>query len=49
MFNANSKKHQSDVNKRCSGVLIVNFEHISDFFYSVSIVEFEQVSVVWAS
>ena len=43
MFKANSKKHQSDVNKR---VLIVNFEHISDFFYSVSIVEFEQVSVV---
>ena len=28
-----------------SGVFIVNFEHISHFFSSVSIVEFEHVNV----
>ena len=32
------------VNSR-SDVLIVNFEHISQPFFSVSIVDFEQVSV----
>ena len=30
-----------------SGVFIVNFEHISRLFSSVSIVEFEQVKVSW--
>ena len=29
---------------RRSGVFIVNFEHISYFFHSVSIVDFEQVN-----
>ena len=32
---------------RHSGVFIVNFEHISPLFSSVSIVEFEQVNVCW--
>ena len=30
---------------RCPGVFIVNFEHASHFFSSVSIVDFEQVNV----
>ena len=32
--------------RRC-GVFIVNFEHVSHFFSSVSIVELEQVNVSW--
>ena len=32
---------------RRSGVFIVNFDYISHFFYSVPIVEFEQVNVSW--
>ena len=32
---------------RCSGVFIVNFEHIHTLFYSVSIVDFEQVIAGW--
>ena len=32
---------------RCSGLLTVNFEHISHLFFSVSIVDFEQVNVCW--
>ena len=31
----------------CSGVFVVNFEHISHLFFSVSIVDFEQVNVFW--
>ena len=31
--------------RELSGVFIVNFEHISHLFFSVSIVDFEQVSV----
>ena len=30
-----------------SDVFIVNFEHISNFFSSVSIVDFEQINVNW--
>ena len=33
---------------RCSGVFIVNFEHITRCF-SVSIVNFEQVNAGWSS
>ena len=33
------------VNRRRYGVFIVNFEHISYFFSSVSIADFEQVNV----
>ena len=32
-----------------SGVFIVNFEHISHFYSSVSIVDFEQVNVSWVN
>ena len=32
---------------RHSGVSVVNFERISHFFSTVSIVEFEQVNVSW--
>ena len=36
------------VNNKNTGVLIVNFEHISPLFFIVSkIVEFEQVNVSW--
>ena len=31
--------------RELSGVFIVNFEHISHLFFSVSIVDFEQVNV----
>ena len=31
----------------CSSVFIVNFEHISHLFFSVSIVNFEQVNPSW--
>ena len=34
---------------RCSDVFIINFEHISHLFSSVSIVEFEQVNVSWVT
>ena len=33
----------------CSGVFLVNFEHILHLFLSVSIVDFEQVNVSWES
>ena len=39
----NTRKHQNDV----SDVIIVNFEHISHFFSSVSTVNFEQVNASW--
>ena len=39
MFKVNNK------NTRTSGVFIGNFEHISHFFSSVSIVDFKQVNV----
>ena len=32
---------------RCSGIFIVNVEHILHLFSSVSIAEFEQVIAVW--
>ena len=35
------------VNRRCSGVLIVNFEHISHLSLSASIVDSDQVNVNW--
>ena len=30
-------------------IFIVNFEHISHLFFSVSVVDFEQVHVSWAT
>ena len=43
MFKVNNKNTRR--HRRRSGVFIVNFEHISQFFSSVSIVEFEQINV----
>ena len=40
--NQNIRKRQ----RRCSGVFIVKFEHISHLF-SVSVVDFEQINVSW--
>ena len=37
-----------DTVESCSGVFIVNFEHISHFF-SVSIVDFDWVNVCWGA
>ena len=34
---------------RRSGVFIINFEHISHLFSSVSTVDFEQVNVSWVT
>ena len=44
MFKVNKKK-TLEQRRRCSGVFIVNFEHILHFFSCVSIVHFEQVNV----
>ena len=33
--------------RRCSGIFIFNFEHISHFLSRISIADFEQVFVFW--
>ena len=43
------KVHNRNIRKRCSGIFIVNFEHISHLFSSISIVNFEHVIAGWDS
>ena len=45
MFKINNKNNRTFFR---SGVFIVNFEHILHLFYSISIVDFEQVNLSWA-
>ena len=45
MFKVNSKNTRMSSCR--SGVFIVNFEHISHLFFSVSIVDLEQINVCW--
>ena len=48
MFKVNNKDTRTTSERRRSGVFIVNVEHISQYF-SISIVNFEQVNVRWVS
>ena len=45
MFKVNTKNTRMSSCR--SGVFIVNFEHISHLFFSVSIVDLEQINVCW--
>ena len=46
MFKVNNKNIKT-TSMTFSGVVIVNFEHISHVFSSVFVVEYEQVNVKW--
>ena len=49
MFKVNNKDTKNDIGHwRRFCVFIVNFEHISHFCFSVSIIKFEQVNASWA-
>ena len=45
LFKLNNRNSTKKYHWRCSGVFIVNFEHISH----LSIVDFEQVNVSWVT
>ena len=49
MFKVNNKDTKNDIGHwRRFCVFIVNFEHLSHFCFSVSIIKFEQVNASWA-